>query len=92
MITCAQMRDLVKAKESRLLGICDITCDYEGSIEFLRKFTDSEQPFYTYEPISEAITDGCNGAVQDGILYHAMDFLPCELSYDASTHFGSLLV
>lgn len=47
------MRSLVKSKESRLLGICDITCDYEGSIEILRKFTDCEEPFFTYDPITE---------------------------------------
>lgn len=89
MITCSQMRDLTERKESRLIGICDITCDYEGSIEFLRKFTDSEEPFFTYNPVDEKMVDGCEGTMDDGILYHAMDFLPCELAFDASSHFGS---
>lgn len=91
MITCEQMRKLVKSGQSRLIGICDITCDFEGSIEFLRKFTDPEQPFFTYEPIEEKMVDGCDGQLPNGILYHAMDFLPCELAYDASSHFGSQL-
>lgn len=30
--------------------------------------------------------------VKDGILFHAVDFLPTELAYDASSHFGSKLL
>ena len=29
-----------------------------------------------------------NGNIENGILYHSMDFLPCELGVDASSHFG----
>lgn len=92
LITDEQMKNMVLSKESRLIGVCDITCDYLGSIEFLKKFTDSESPFYTYEPISQKITDGSHGQIENGILYHAMDFLPCELGFDASSYFGSQLL
>ena len=29
--------------------------------------------------------------MDQAILYHAVDFLPCELAFDASSHFGSHL-
>jgi len=58
----------------------------------LKKFTDSENPFYTYDCLTSKIIDGCHGNVENGVLYHAMDFLPCELGYDASTYFGSQLL
>lgn len=54
----------------------------------MKKFTDCDSPYYTYEPLNGKITDGCNGNIENGILYHSMDFLPCELGVDASSHFG----
>jgi len=32
------MKDLCLKNKSRLLGVCDISCDLEGSIGFLKKF------------------------------------------------------
>lgn len=37
-----------------------MTCDYEGSIEFLRKFTTPDNPFWIYNPITEEVNDGVN--------------------------------
>lgn len=56
------MRELVESGKSRLLGVCDISCDMAGSIQFLSKFTDMDQPFFMYDPLTERITqDGING-------------------------------
>jgi alpha-aminoadipic semialdehyde synthase len=61
LITDGQMREMQEEGRSRLIGVCDITCDLEGSIQFLKKFTDCDSPFYTYFPQTDAIVDGCNG-------------------------------
>lgn len=47
--------DLKKATlagTSRLLGLTDISADYEGSIEFTSRFTSIEEPFLLYDPVS----------------------------------------
>jgi alpha-aminoadipic semialdehyde synthase len=38
-ITNKNLKDLASAKNLRLLGICDITCDINGSIECLQEYT-----------------------------------------------------
>ena len=90
MITIDQMKKLVQEKKSRLLGICDITCDIEGSIEFLKRYTSIDNPFYLYNPITEEVIDDVNQPSNE-ILYHAVDHLPTELALDSSNHFGKQL-
>ncbi|EAS01335.1 lysine-ketoglutarate reductase saccharopine dehydrogenase enzyme, putative (macronuclear) [Tetrahymena thermophila SB210] len=90
LITDQHMKELAQKGKSKLLGISDVTCDLEGSIEFLKKFTTPDQPFYVYEPIEQKIYDDLKYR-DNGILYLALDFLPCELPFDASTHFSNHL-
>ena len=47
------MKNLVETGKSRLLGIGDVTCDYNGSIEWLRHFTHPDKPFWVYNPVSK---------------------------------------
>ena len=75
----------------RLLGICDISCDYMGSIEICRKFTTPEDPFFLYNPSDNRIYSLAHENAHDSILYHSMDFLPSELPRDASNHFSNKL-
>eukprot|EP01017_Pseudomicrothorax_dubius_P030263 TRINITY_DN3759_c0_g2_i1.p1 TRINITY_DN3759_c0_g2~~TRINITY_DN3759_c0_g2_i1.p1 ORF type:complete len:557 (+),score=152.08 TRINITY_DN3759_c0_g2_i1:52-1722(+) len=90
LITCEQMQKLAEGRDSRLFGVSDITCDFEGSIEFLKRFTTIDQPFYVYDPIDMKIYDDPKDCPQ-GILYESVDHLPSELPYDASVYFGSKL-
>jgi len=90
MITNEQMKRLAVEGRSRLLGICDVTCDLEGSIEFLKKYTSIDHPFFLYNPITEERNDDLTKCSTD-ILYHAVDHLPTELAWDATTHFGQQL-
>jgi len=32
-----------------LLGVCDISADYAGCIEFTKRFTSIEEPFLVYD-------------------------------------------
>lgn len=47
-----------------------------GSVEFLKKFTSIEDPFYVYDVELDHVTTGSMDA--QGILYHAVDHLPSE--------------
>ena len=42
------LKKLADAGNLRLLGICDVTCDSDGSIECLKKFTSPDRPFFFY--------------------------------------------
>eukprot|EP00744_Colponema_vietnamica_P005120 GILI01007532.1.p1 GENE.GILI01007532.1~~GILI01007532.1.p1 ORF type:complete len:612 (-),score=169.44 GILI01007532.1:358-2103(-) len=89
LLSCDQIADLESSGRNRLLGVCDITCDFEGSVEFLKKFTSIEHPFYIYNPNSREISDDLE---HPGILYMAVDHLPAELPKEASMHFGNNLM
>ena len=75
----------------RLLAISDVTCDYMGSIDFMRHFTTIEKPYFVYEPENDKIihdVDNC----KSGILYNSIENMPTQFPVDASAHFGSKLL
>lgn len=91
LVSDEQLGVLVERGESRLLGVCDITCDFEGSLEFCKKFTNVANPFYTYDPVQRSCHDGVVD-IPHGVLYESLDYLPAMLPFDASMHFGKLLM
>jgi saccharopine dehydrogenase (NAD+, L-lysine-forming) len=72
----------------KLMGIADITCDVNGSIECNVKTTDTGMPAYRCNPVNQTVEDGHKG---DGIVLLAVDNLPAELPNDASTFFSTQL-
>ncbi|MCD4786171.1 MAG: hypothetical protein K8T10_20305 [Candidatus Eremiobacteraeota bacterium] len=69
--------------------IGDISVDVEGAIEFTTHVTQSGNPVYVFDPITENTTDGFQG---DGIVVLAVDNLPCEIAREASEYFGEKLL
>lgn len=76
----------------RLLGICDITCDFKGTIQICNKFTTPEEPFFLYKLADGRMYELCKTHIIGSVLYYSMDFLPSELPRDASTHLSKCLV
>lgn len=74
------------------MGVCDISADYEGSIEFTSRFTSIEEPFLLYDPISETFKEKIAEAGKNDILFHSVDHLPAEMPKEASNHFGERLM
>lgn len=75
-ITNRDLLNLANEQRLRLLGVCDVTCDLEGSIECLSDFTVPEKPFFYYDALEETSTFDASyryGKIQ----YLAIDFLPC---------------
>jgi alpha-aminoadipic semialdehyde synthase len=70
----------------RLLVVSDISCDVNGSIEFLERSTTIDRPFFTYDPIAGQET--CDGIGDYGVTLQGVDILPTELPVESSTHFG----
>lgn len=70
------LKELAQKDKLRLLGICDISCDLNGSIECLREYTQPEKPFFYFDPIKcEQTFD--NTYKRNRFPYLAVDFLPC---------------
>lgn len=79
----------------KMMGFCDISADYEGSVEFTQRFTSIEEPFLLFDATKgKGEFKDKIGMAERGdhnILYHCVDHLPAEMPKDASNHFGSKL-
>lgn len=72
----------------RLRVIGDITCDVDGSLACTTRTTTPDAPVYVYNPLAGTTTDGIAGL---GTVVLAVDFLPCEVPYDATMAFSQAL-
>lgn len=72
----------------KLKVIGDISIDINGAIEFTEKTTTSDNPVFTYNPLTDTIKDGYNG---EGIVVMGIDNLPCELPRESSNAFSNAL-
>ncbi|XP_027057225.1 alpha-aminoadipic semialdehyde synthase, mitochondrial-like isoform X1 [Pocillopora damicornis] len=73
----------------RLLAICDISADNEGSLEFMTECTTIEYPFHLYNIKTGNSQIGMAG---DGVLICSIDNLPAQLPREATDYFGKLLL
>ncbi|PIA43283.1 hypothetical protein AQUCO_02000603v1 [Aquilegia coerulea] len=87
LISTKQLQELMK-KESRLVGISDITCDIGGSVEFVNQSTSIENPFFRYDYMNNSYHHDMEG---NGVICLAVDILPTEFAKEASQHFGDIL-
>lgn len=87
LLTNEQLQDLTK-KGCPLVGLCDITCDIGGSIEFVNQTTSIDSPFFRYDPLNNSYHQDLEG---DGLLCSSVDILPTEFAKEASQHFGDIL-
>eukprot|EP00501_MAST-03F_sp_TOSAG23-6_P000049 GSMAST32.ASY1.ANO1.50.1 assembled CDS len=78
-----------KQFDCKLLAIGDISCDLQGSVEFLTKFTNIEKPFYLYDAPAAITHDNLDDY---GVVMMANDILPAELPADATNFFGESLL
>jgi alanine dehydrogenase len=90
LLTKAFFKSLYSSESKpRLRVIGDITCDVNGSIEITVKTTNSRNPVYVYEPLTNSVIEGWEGA---GPVVMAVDKLPSEIPYESSLDFGRTLL
>ena len=78
-------RDDAKHPEFRINLVADISCDIDGPVASTIRPSTIAEPFYGYNPETEAETTFNNS---NAITVMAVDNLPCELPKDASEGFG----
>jgi alpha-aminoadipic semialdehyde synthase len=92
VLTKEDLASAMNKNENRLMGVCDISADYEGSIGFTSRFTSIEEPFLLYNPHDGEFKEKIGDMVNGDILFHSVDHLPAEMPKEASNHFGSKLM
>ncbi|KAJ3295229.1 hypothetical protein HK104_002890 [Borealophlyctis nickersoniae] len=88
LITKAQAKQLALEDRLRLLSIADISCDINGSLEFMSHSSTINHPFYMYDPITESTHNSIEGR---GVQIMSIDNLPTELPLEASEYFSNAL-
>ena len=90
-MTIDELREAKEKKSTPFLGVCDISADYQGSIEFTSRFTSIEEPFLLWDSVKGQFYDHITECNDDCILFHSVDHLPAEMPKEASNHFGERL-
>ncbi|XP_013929333.1 PREDICTED: alpha-aminoadipic semialdehyde synthase, mitochondrial [Thamnophis sirtalis] len=72
----------------KIVAICDISADTEGSIEFMTECTTIDSPFCMYDADQHIIHDSVEGL---GILMCSIDNLPAQLPIESTECFGDML-
>jgi len=88
LVTFKMINRLARYGRMRLEFIGDISCDINGSVELTYKAADRCTPVYTYDPLRKTYVDGYKSR---GITIFAIDNLPSELPFEASSEFSSLI-
>lgn len=57
LLTNAQMKAMQETHPQAMLALFDISCDPEGAVEFLKKTTDTDSPYFTYHPVDDEVVD-----------------------------------
>ncbi|CAG0923326.1 unnamed protein product [Notodromas monacha] len=74
----------------RLVAVCDISADLDGSIEFTVDCTTIDNPFWIYDPVHH--TTHQNGLMAPGFLLCSIDNMPTQLPRESTHFFGELLL
>lgn len=74
---------------NRIKVIGDITCDIQGSIKSTLRSSTHADPFYDYNPITQAEEKAFSNI--NNITVMAVDTLPNALAIDTSRYFGEML-
>lgn len=83
------INELGSCTSHSLFAVGDISCDVQGSIEFLQHTTTIDKPFFSWNPVTNKAEDEIT---DDGVAVMGVDILPTELSVESSKHFGEALL
>lgn len=86
LITRSQIKEFEVT--SKLLTIADVSCDIEGSIEFMNKASTIDDPFYYYN-FKENLFNSKQTDPDFEVQIMSIDNLPAQLPEDSSKHFGN---
>ncbi|KAJ3391277.1 hypothetical protein HDU92_009137 [Lobulomyces angularis] len=86
LLTNDQVNKLAREDNLRMISIADITCDINGSLEFMSHASTIDSPFFVYDPITR--TESTTNMEADGIQIMSIDNLPTEMPIESSEYFS----
>ncbi|GJJ70109.1 alpha-aminoadipic semialdehyde synthase [Entomortierella parvispora] len=90
LMTTEQLKTIQSdpANKFRMLSIADISCDINGSFEFMSHATRIEDPFFYVDAVSGSEHKNTEAP---GVQIMSVDILPSELPMESSQHFSDSL-
>ncbi|GAA5990344.1 hypothetical protein JCM10908_007326 [Rhodotorula pacifica] len=90
LLTTAQLAELQANPQSRLTSIVDISCDFDGSLEFVRSATTLDDPIIQYD----ARSDRTHRDASDphSVQLSTVEILPSAFPLDATKQFSKALL
>ncbi|TPX57572.1 hypothetical protein PhCBS80983_g03736 [Powellomyces hirtus] len=88
LLTNDQATQLAVDNRLRMLSIADISCDINGSLEFMSHSTTIDDPYFMYDPVTRKTHHNMEGK---GVQIMSIDNLPTELPLEASEYFSNAL-
>ncbi|KAI8900382.1 Saccharopine dehydrogenase-domain-containing protein [Globomyces pollinis-pini] len=88
LMTIEQSKQLAMEKKLNLLTLADVSCDINGSFEFMGQSSTIDDPFFMYDPIKNETHSNLEG---NGIQIMSIDNLPTEMPLEASEFFSESL-
>lgn len=90
-VTCDYLKRSWDETGSRipLRVIGDISCDINGSVECTHRATDTDNPVFIYNPLTNEDHDGFEG---NGVVIMSIDNLPAEIPLESSVFFSRSLI
>ncbi|HRE76764.1 MAG TPA: NAD(P)-dependent oxidoreductase [Flavobacterium sp.] len=82
-------QEMLKAKDSKIKVVADISCDVDGPIACTIKASTIADPFFGYLPYEHKEVSYTHPG---SIMVMSVDNLPCELPKDASEGFGEMFM
>jgi len=90
LLTTKQLRDFQQSNEAntKLISIADISCDINGSLEFMSKASTIDDPFF----YADALSNSTHSNLQKpGVQIMSIDNLPTEFPLESTLYFSEKL-
>ena len=98
LLTDASSSDIKEKPGNKLLCVADISCDIEGSLQFVDRVSTISKPFWYLSAEQNGTGTGEMSIIRsesddhsNSVLVSSVDNLPAELPKDASDFFGAML-
>ncbi|GAA5827914.1 hypothetical protein JCM11251_007729 [Rhodosporidiobolus azoricus] len=90
LLTTAQLADLQKRPDSRLLSIVDVSCDFGGGVEFVKAPTTLDEPIIQYDAAKDRLHRDASDPTSTQL--SSVEILPSAFPKDATVSFSSALL
>ncbi|KAJ3014576.1 hypothetical protein HKX48_005081 [Thoreauomyces humboldtii] len=88
LLTNDQATKLANEDRLNILSIADVSCDINGSLEFMGRSSTIDNPYFMYDPVTGKTHNDMEGR---GVQIMSIDNLPTELPLEASEYFSNAL-